>query len=211
MTDGSEVPAVEWELFALAVDVAREAGELTLGWFDRDDLAVDHQGRRHAGHRGRPGRRAPDPRAPGRRAPRRRRARRGGGGVAGTTGRRWIIDPIDGTKAFTRGVPLYSTLLALDDEHGPVVGVIDLPALGTIVYAGRGLGCFRDGEPVHVSATADPAEAWLSTSGYSCWPDADLLGVKRAGCQLRTWGDGYGYAMVATGRIDVMVDPEVSL
>ena len=61
---------------------------------------------------------------------------------SGASGRRWIVDPIDGTKAFTRGVPLYSTLLALDDEHGPAVGVIGLPALGQVVYAGRGLGCW---------------------------------------------------------------------
>ena len=67
--------------------------------------------------------------------------------VAGTSGLTWVIDPIDGTKAFTRGVPLYSNLLAVLDEHGPVIGVINLPALGTTVYAGRGLGCFRDGKP----------------------------------------------------------------
>ena len=58
----------------------------------------------------------------------------------GTTGRRWILDPIDGTKAFTCGVPLYSNLLALEDEHGIAVGVINLPALGETVWAGRGLG-----------------------------------------------------------------------
>jgi fructose-1,6-bisphosphatase/inositol monophosphatase family enzyme len=108
-------------------------------------------------------------------------------------------------------VPLYSNLLAVIDEHGPVIGVINLPALGTTVYAGRGLGCFRDGRPVHVSDRTDPAEAVVSTSGYSWWPEPALLGVKRAGYQLRTWGDGYGYAMVACGGIEVMVDPEVSL
>ena len=58
--------------------------------------------------------------------------------TAGTTGRRWILDPIDGTKAFTCGVPLYSNLLALEDEHGIAVGVINLPALGETVWAGRG-------------------------------------------------------------------------
>ena len=58
--------------------------------------------------------------------------------TAGTSGRRWILDPIDGTKAFTCGVPLYSNLLALEDEHGIAVGVINLPALGETVWAGRG-------------------------------------------------------------------------
>ena len=65
----------------------------------------------------------------------------------GTSGRRWILDPIDGTKAFTCGVPLYSNLVALEDEHGIAVGVINLPALGETVWAGRGLGCRSDRGP----------------------------------------------------------------
>src|SRR5690606_19247187 len=120
-------------------------------------------------------------------------------------------DPIDGTKAFTRAVPLYSTLLALEDEHGPAVGVIGLPALGQVVYAGRGLGCFADGRPARVSGTTTLDGAYLMSSSYSHWDEAALLAVKRAGCLLRTWGDGYGYALVATGRADAMVDPEVAL
>jgi len=119
----------------------------------------------------------------------------------------WIIDPIDGTKAFTRGVPLYSNLLAVVDEHGPLIGVINLPAIGVCVYAGRGLGCFRDGRPVHVSDRATPSECVLSTSGFNPWPDPMLLGAKTAGFQLRTWGDGYGHLMVAAGRAHVMADP----
>jgi histidinol-phosphatase len=108
-------------------------------------------------------------------------------------------------------VPLYSNLLAVLDEHGPVVGVINLPALGTTVYAGRGLGCFRDGRPVHVSYRTDPTDAVISSSSYTRWPETSLLSVKRAGYELRTWGDGYGYAMVAIGAIEAMVDPELSL
>jgi histidinol-phosphatase len=129
----------------------------------------------------------------------------------GSSGRRWIVDPIDGTKAFTRGVPLYSTLLALEDEHGPAVGVIVLPATEQAVYAGRGLGCWCDGEPARVSETAGLGGAYLMSSSYSHWPDEALLAVKHAGCHLRTWGDGYGYALVATGRADAMVDPAVEL
>jgi histidinol-phosphatase len=129
----------------------------------------------------------------------------------GSSSRTWIVDPIDGTKAFTRGVPLYSNLLAVVDEHGPLIGVINLPALNTTVYAGRGLGCFRDGRPVHVSDRTDPSRCVLSTSGFGTWSDDALLGVKRAGFELRTWGDGYGYAMVACGALDAMVDPQVSL
>ncbi len=131
-----------------AVALAREAGEHTLGWFGTDDLVVDRKGdgtpvteadraaerlirtRFAAVH--------PDDAIIGEEEDDR----------PGTSGRRWIIDPIDGTKAFTHGVPLYSTLLAVEDEHGPAVGVIELPALGETVYAGRGLGCFRNGTPV---------------------------------------------------------------
>ncbi len=129
----------------------------------------------------------------------------------GTSTRTWIVDPIDGTKAFTRGVPLYSNLLAVVDEHGPLIGVINLPALGTTVYAGRGLGCFRDGRPVRVSGRSTPSSCVLSTSGFGTWSDEALLGVTAAGFELRTWGDGYGYAMVACGALDAMVDPQVSL
>lgn len=129
----------------------------------------------------------------------------------GTSSRTWIVDPIDGTKAFTRGVPLYSNLLAVVDEHGPLIGVINLPALRTTVYAGRGLGCFRDGRRVQVSERSEPSTCVLSTSGFGTWSDAQLLGATRAGFELRTWGDGYGYAMVACGALDAMVDPQVSL
>jgi histidinol phosphatase-like enzyme (inositol monophosphatase family) len=204
-------PPADPSLLDEAVALTRAAGELTLSWFDRPDLAVatksdgtpvteaDRAAERLI--RSRLAEAHPDDAILGEEED----------DVAGTSGLTWVIDPIDGTKAFTRGVPLYSTLLAVLDEHGPVVGVINLPALGTTVYAGRGLGCFRDGRPVTVSSRTDPAEAVVSTSGYSWWPEPALLGVKRAGYQLRTWGDGYGYAMVACGGIEVMVDPEVSL
>ena len=109
-------------------------------------------------------------------------------------------------------MPLYTNLLAVDDEHGPVVGVINMPALGETVWAGRGLGCFGNGRPVTVSSRDRIAGAYLSTSGSRLLDRRrDARGVKRAGCQLRTWGDGYGYALVATGRIEAMCDPEVAL
>jgi histidinol-phosphatase len=106
---------------------------------------------------------------------------------------------------------LYSTLLALDDEHGPAIGVIVLPALRQAVYAGRGRGCWVDGAPARVSTTGSLDGAYLTTSSYSHWDDAALLAVKHAGCHLRTWGDGYGYALIATGRADAMVDPSVEV
>jgi histidinol-phosphatase len=202
---------IERELLDFAVDLVRTAGEMTLRWFRSPDLAVDSKAdgtpvtaadraaerlvrERIAG-------RFPDDGVLGEEEPE----------VRGRSGRRWIVDPIDGTKAFTRGVPLYSTLLALHDGDGAALGVIGLPALGQVVYAGRGLGCWSDGRPARVSDTTTLDGAYVTTSGYNHWPDQALLAVKHAGCQLRTWGDGYGYALVATGRADAMVDPEVEL
>jgi len=197
-------------LLDLAVDLVREAGELTLRWFRRPDLDVERkrdgtpvtEADKAAEHQLRAAiaDRFPDDTIVGEEEATR----------AGTSGRSWIIDPIDGTKAFTRGVPLYSNLLAVDDEHGPLIGVINLPALGQTVYAARGLGCFVDGQPAHVSSSGALADAYVSSSSYSHWDDGALLRVKHAGCALRTWGDGYGYALVATGAIEAMVDPIVS-
>lgn len=129
----------------------------------------------------------------------------------GTSGRRWILDPIDGTKAFTHGVPLYSNLLALEDEDGIAVGVINIPALGETVWAGRGLGCFANGEPCRVNDREGVDGAYLTSSGLSPWDDDCLLRAKAAQCNLRTWGDGYGYVLVATGRVEAMFDPKAEL
>jgi len=131
----------------------------------------------------------------------------------GTSGRRWIIDPIDGTKAFMRGVPLYSNLLALEDEHGIAIGVINIPAIRETVYAGRGLGCFCNGVPTRVSEEKDLRRSYLTTSSFSTssWPAPALEAVRGAGLNLRTWGDGYGYVLVATGRLEAMVDHSAEL
>ena len=202
-----DVPPVDRSLLDFAVELVRDAGKTTLSWFRDADLQVD---RKSDGTPVTAADRAAE------RLVRERIAEQfPADGVlgeeepetAGMSGRRWIVDPIDGTKAFTRGVPLYSTLLALDDEHGPAVGVIGLPALGQVVYAGRGLGCWADGRPARVSDTPELRHAYLTTSSFGHWPEDALLAVRRAGCEMRTWGDGYGYALVATGRADLMVDP----
>ncbi len=129
----------------------------------------------------------------------------------GTSGRTWIIDPIDGTKAFTHGVPLYSTLLAATDEHGPLLGVICLPALPETVWAGRGLGCFLDGQPCHVSGHDSTVGAYVTASAIRNWPVGALDATHEAGSFVRTWGDGYGYALVATGRVEAMVDHQAAV
>lgn len=192
-----------------AVELARAAGELTLRWFRSRDLAIDTksdgspvtEADRAAERllRREIGRRYPADTIVGEEEPDHR----------GTGPDRWVLDPVDGTKAFTHGVPLYSNLLAWFDEHGPAIGVINLPALGETVYAGRGLGAFCNGEPCRVSTTASLEGAYVCTSGLDNWP-ATWLGRFAATTKLRTWGDGYGYALVASGRADAMVDPEVA-
>lgn len=198
-------------LLDLAVDLARQAGDLTLRWFRTVDLAVTRKSD------GTPVT-AADRAAESFVRAELERLRPEDGVVGeeeaerpGTSGVRWYVDPLDGTKAFTHGVPLYSTLLAAYDEHGPAVGVIHLPALRETIYAGRGRGCFCNGRPARVSETSEVKGAYLTTSGFDYWPDAALAAVKASGLVMRTWGDAYGYALVATGRADVMVDPTAAI
>jgi histidinol phosphatase-like enzyme (inositol monophosphatase family) len=193
----------------LAVTLLRAAGERTLRWFRSSDLEVERKGDgtpvtaadRDAERfiRERLADAFPDDGVLGEEeAP-----------TAGTSGRRWILDPIDGTKAFTCGVPLYSNLLALEDEHGIAVGVINLPALGETVWAGRGLGCFSNDGPARVSDHPVVDGAYVMSSSLAHWPAGTVAQFDDAGAVLRTWGDGYGYALVATGRVAAMVDPVV--
>ncbi len=129
----------------------------------------------------------------------------------GTSGRTWILDPIDGTQSFVHGVPLYANLVALEDEHGPAVGVINVPGLDECVWAGRGRGCFVNGEPTRVDDRNRLQGACIVTSGVDYWPSAATLDAfVGRGAVIRTWGDAYGYVLVATGRAHAMVDPIVS-
>jgi fructose-1,6-bisphosphatase/inositol monophosphatase family enzyme len=129
----------------------------------------------------------------------------------GSSGRTWVIDPIDGTKSFTHGVPLYSNLLAMYDDEGCAIGAINLPALGETVYAARGLGCFANGRPARVSTRASLSGGCVCTSGLGPWMPEQLREMRAAKPLFRTWGDGYGFALVATGRIEAMVDPMVAV
>lgn len=137
----------------------------------------------------------------------------------GTSGFRWLLDPIDGTKSFIHGVPLYSTLIGLEKEGVCVGGVIALPALHELIWAGRGLGAWHEtkqGESkrCHVSECSDLAEATFLTSEVltfdkTCRREA-YNRLEKNVLLTRTWGDAYGYALVAMGRADVMVDPVMS-
>ncbi|MDX6405540.1 MAG: histidinol-phosphatase [Blastocatellia bacterium] len=133
----------------------------------------------------------------------------------GATGRRWIIDPIDGTYSFVHGVPLYAVLIGLEIEGESVLGAVNLPALNELVYAARGLGCFWNGEPARVSATQTLSEALLLATDFGA---CEQNGFGRAAEELqgqvsarRTWGDAYGHVLVATGRADIMLDPVMNV
>ncbi|MCH2620617.1 MAG: hypothetical protein MKZ69_03880 [Acidimicrobiales bacterium] len=131
--------------------------------------------------------------------------------VFGSSGRTWILDPIDGTQSFINGVPLFANLVALEDEHGPAVGVINLPAINECVWAGRGTGCFADGKQAHVSSIETLDESCVVTSGIDYWSSLSFFeSLSKSGTTIRTWGDAYGYALVATGRVDAMIDPIVN-
>ena len=200
-------PDVEQSLVDLAVELATGAGALTRKWFDRGSIDVetkadgspvteaDKAAERYL--REQISLAFPTDTIVGEEEDDRE----------GTSGRTWIIDPIDGTKSFTRGVPLYGTLLAVVDEHGPAIGVIVLPALDEVVAAGRGLGCTHNGRPTSVNENDGTGAPYVMTSGLEYWEaDSKIHTTLRDDMVLRTWGDAYGYSLVATGRADAMVD-----
>jgi len=127
---------------------------------------------------------------------------------------RWILDPIDGTRSFIHGVPLYGVLIGIELEGEPVVGVAHFPALRETVVAARGFGARYNGNPCAVSATEDLGDALLLTTDATAAATGRLRDGWRAlrgrVALSRTWGDAYGHMLVATGRADVMVDPELS-
>jgi histidinol phosphatase-like enzyme (inositol monophosphatase family) len=198
---------VDAGLLDRAVEWTRAAGELTLGWFNHTELSIDAKGD------GSPVTQAdraaerllrelieaefPDDSIHGEEED----------DKVGTSGRRWVIDPIDGTKAFTHGVATYSNLLYMEDEHGGAVGVVNLPALNETVAAGRDLGCFFDGAPCRVSTHDTMKGAYLSSTAFELWTPELFGRVTDAGMEVRTWGDAYGYALVASGRVEAMTDP----
>ena len=127
---------------------------------------------------------------------------------------RWILDPIDGTKSFVHHVPLFGTLVALERDGVPVVGVIACHAVGETVSAATGVGAFLNGAPCRVSNTSSLADATLTMTSVSRMLKGQSQGVARlaAACGLsRAWGDCYGYLMVATGRADIMLDPIMNI
>lgn len=142
----------------------------------------------------------------------------------GHSGYKWILDPIDGTKAFVHGVPLYTNLVAVLEEASgePILGVINAPASRETIYAAVGGGAwYRYGDQTayqaHASPTATLAEASFMTGDVGGFQDRPqdatdvYMALQNASKISRTWGDGYGYMMVAVGRAEVMIDAQMSL
>ncbi|MEO5589003.1 MAG: inositol monophosphatase family protein [Gemmatimonadaceae bacterium] len=128
--------------------------------------------------------------------------------------RRWIIDPIDGTKAFIKGVPFWGSPVALVEGDGVIAGAASFPALGESLVAARGEGCWWNDVRCYVSEVSDLSTALVLTSDcvFTDQPtrQSGWLALTASAASSRTWGDCAGYLLVATGRAEVMVDPTVS-
>ncbi len=128
---------------------------------------------------------------------------------------RWIVDPIDGTKSFMKGVPFYSVLIALEIEGVSRVGAVCFPALDEVLSAADGLGCWWNGRRTRVSEVSELKQAvftYTSWSGFRTTKRLEALERFHKECFFgRGWGDAYGYHMVATGRTEIMLDPTISI
>lgn len=204
----------------LAIQGAEAAGRLTLDFFQREDLQVERKGDQ-------------SPVTAADRAAEQLLKQRvlqafpndsflgeEFGEVQGTSGFRWVIDPIDGTKSFIGGVPLYSTLVGLLHHDQSVAGVIYIPGLDEIVYAAKGGGAwYRKGSAAvrraAVSKRPRLSDGIFVTSQVDTFDSRDageaFRRLQSSAYVTRTWGDGYGYLLVATGRAEVMVDPKMNL
>ena len=152
------------------------------------------------------------------------------GEQSGSTGYRWYLDPVDGTESFIRGVPLWGTTIGLELGGQPVAGVVALPALNEIVWAGNGLGAWwanrvsqlQEGEtfpdevrPARVSEVSNIADAFMTSTSVKTFDKVGTFAgydsLRKVVSEDRGWGDCYGYLLVATGRIDIHIDPEMNI
>lgn len=138
------------------------------------------------------------------------------GGTSGDPQSRyqWLLDPIDGTKSFIHGIPLFCTLIALLEEGRPILGAINLPAIGELMIGAQGRETTVNGDPVRVSEIRELSQATLAfTCTKELWAhghqDSFQALQERVGL-VRGWGDGYGYFLVAAGRAEIMIDPRLN-
>lgn len=128
----------------------------------------------------------------------------------------WIIDPIDGTKNFMRGIPLFGIEIALTHKGAPIVGVSSVPALGERLFAQKGYGAFLNtpDQPVHVSAVDRVKDAYINFGGLNRFihrgEGQHLLRTIAAAGRVRSTGDAYAFHLLATGRCDAVIEPSIS-
>jgi len=212
------------ERLDFAVEIARAAGDVTLRYFRRTDLTVERKADKspvtiadRAAEtllRQRIETRFPNDAILGEEF----------GTRDGGSGFQWVLDPIDGTKSFIHGVPLYTTLVAVLHNELPRIGVIHAPATGETAFSAKGGGCWYtaglslEPQAARVSTVAQLSEGLLLTSEIESFKQHASPGALEFFLRLqtsarlsRTWGDGYGYLMVATGRAEVMIDPVMNL
>lgn len=141
------------------------------------------------------------------------------GETAGSSGFRWILDPVDGTKSFVHGVPLFGTLIGVEYDRECLVGVCRFPALDEVVYASRGQGCWwqkgtATPERAQVSQVTKLSEATFCQTNILRWEAVGrwsaLMTMLRSVGLSRGWGDCFGHVLVATGRAEIMVDPSLN-
>jgi histidinol-phosphatase len=134
--------------------------------------------------------------------------------------RQWVIDPIDATMNYVRGVPVWATLIALMDNEEPVVGLVSAPALGRRWWGGLSHGAYAGrhaaaATPIRVSGVSRLADASFCYSSLTSWEEIGkldaMLDLMRGSWRTRAYGDFYGYMLLAEGAVDVMVEPELSL
>src|SRR5262245_35834351 len=202
------------EILDFAVSAAREAGDLTLRYFqtpftvdtktDNTPVTIADRGAEEL-LRNRITKTYPDHGILGEEF----------GETKGRTPARWILDPIDGTMSFISGVPLYSVLMGFEFEGRMLAGVVHLPALHETVYAARGLGARWNDRPARVSEVRDLSHARLlycGTKAISARQRGREFERLRDRCYAdRSWSDAYAYALVATGRAEIALDPVMSI
>ena len=127
---------------------------------------------------------------------------------------RWLVDPIDGTRAFVRGVPLYAVLLALEVDGRVELGVVDFPALGETLWAARGEGCYWNGRRCYVRETGSLRDSVVAFTGAASFArhgrEAAWSRFQAATAYQAGWSDAYGHALVASGRLELMLDPAMN-
>ena len=135
-----------------------------------------------------------------------------GGETRGDPDHKWIIDPIDGTKSFIHGVPMYGVMIGVEVRGEPAVGAVYLPGTDELVIAATGLGVTHNGRPARVSSVNQLRDACLLTSSFQgSLERSDAYEKLMAGTRIsRGWGDVYGYVLVATGRAEIMLDPKMN-